>query len=252
MNAAPDSIAGPANTGGWSRKKLFLLFLAAIGIHFASVVAFGVKKNPPPREVGAVPHLQLAQNSLEITALTDPTLFVLPHEALDGVPAAWRKPPQPDEPSFHWAENEPPPFLKPLAEDFGANFAAFLKTNQMTRGSLDFKPAPQVAAPEAAVEPMLPQHSILKINGDLAVRPTPNLPVVPVIPCNDVIRPSRVQAVVDSDGNVISAVLLESSEFADADRKALELARQIQFAPTGSTAMGEFIFTWHTVPITQP
>lgn len=250
MNAAPDSMAEPANTGGWSRKKFFLLFLLAVGAHLGCVIVFGAKRNPPARAVPVVPQLQLAQNHREIAALTDPTLFVLPHEALDGVPAAWRNPPQPEEPSFHWAENELPPFLKPVAEDFGANFAAFLKTNRMVNETNDFKPVPQVAAPEVAIEPMLPQRSVLKIKGDLATRPTVSLPTVPAIPYNDVIRPSRVQAVVDGDGNVISTVLLESSEFADADRKALELARQIRFAPANKTVIGELIFTWHTVPVT--
>lgn len=252
MNAAPDSFADAANTGGWSRKKLFLLFLAAVAVHLGGVIVFGVKNNPAPRTVPAVPQLQLAQNHRDITALTDPTLFVLPHEALDGVPAAWRKSPQPDEPSFHWAENEPPPFLKPVAEDFGANFAAFIKTNRMARGTNDFKPAPQVTAAEVAIEPMLPQHSVLNINGGLATRPTVSLPAVPTIACNDVIRPTRVQVVVDADGNVISGVLLESSEFADADRIALELARQIRFAPASKTVIGELTFTWHTVPVTLP
>ena len=252
MNAAPDSIAGPANTGGWSRKKLFFLFLVAVGVHLGCVLIFGTKHPPALRAVPVVPQLQVAPNHREIAALTDPTLFVLPHEGLDGVPAAWRQPPQPDEPSFHWAESEPPPFLKPVAEDFGASFAAFLKTNQVARGSLDFKPAPVVSTPEVTFEPILPRQSVLKINGDLASRPTLSLPMVPAIPCNDVIRPTRVQAVVDADGNVVSSVLLESSEFTDADRKALELARQIRFAPATQTVIGELIFTWHTVPVTPP
>jgi len=61
-----------------------------------------------------------------------------------------------------------------------------------------------------------------------------------------------VQAVVDADGNVISTILMEASEFAPADRTAMELARQFRFAPAGKTSIGELIFTWHTVPAPQP
>jgi outer membrane biosynthesis protein TonB len=64
-----------------------------------------------------------------------------------------------------------------------------------------------------------------------------------------VIAPSKVQALVDTAGNV-SPVLLESSANAAADQIALQLARNLRFAPAPRLMFGEIIFTWHTVPVT--
>jgi TonB family protein len=252
MNAAPESIAASANTGGWSRKKLFVLFLLAVTIHFLCVAVFGVKKNPLPRTPTNLPQLQLAQNFPEITALTDPTLFALPHENLDGFPAAWRKPPPVIEPSFHSANGGSPLFLKPAADDFAEGLAAFLDSHEIARLPLNLKPTPELIASEPATETLLPQQSILKLTGNLATRQTLSLPVIPVVPFNDVIKPTRVQVVVDTEGNVVSAIPLESSESSDADKSALELARLIRFAPAPQTALGELIFVWHTVPASEP
>jgi hypothetical protein len=44
-------------------------------------------------------------------------------------------------------------------------------------------------------------------------------------------------------------VLLQSSEDAEADRLALDLARTLQFAPADRLMFGEIIFNWHTVPV---
>ena len=66
------------------------------------------------------------------------------------------------------------------------------------------------------------------------------------------IAPSKVQALVNTDGNVASAVLLESSSLADADQRALQLVRNLRFAPASRLMFGEIIFTWHTVPTNAP
>ena len=73
-------------------------------------------------------------------------------------------------------------------------------------------------------------------------------PYWPPLPGNDVIAPSRVQVLADAAGQIISAVLLETSGSATADAKALELARNARFAPAAQMTFGEMIFNWHTLP----
>ena len=74
---------------------------------------------------------------------------------------------------------------------------------------------------------------------------------VPSLPYNDVIKPSRVQVLVDEQGNVASDVLLGSSDYDAADQKALELARTARFVPSPGLMFGEMIFNWHTVATTN-
>jgi hypothetical protein len=73
---------------------------------------------------------------------------------------------------------------------------------------------------------------------------------------NDVIAPSRVQLLINRDGTVASAVLLETTGYAaadhcaPADQQALDLARTLRFAPADRLMFGEIDFDWHTVPLT--
>jgi hypothetical protein len=75
---------------------------------------------------------------------------------------------------------------------------------------------------------------------------------LPPWPYTDVIAPSKVQVLVNAAGDVVSAVLLPSgnpSEVhdADADRRALDLARAARFAPASGLTVGQLVFDWHTV-----
>ena len=89
----------------------------------------------------------------------------------------------------------------------------------------------------------------MQISGELAQRPLLSQVELPSIPVNDVIPPSKVQALVDTAGNVASAVLLESSKLDTADQRALQIARNLRFAPAPRLMFGEITFTWHTVPV---
>ena len=69
---------------------------------------------------------------------------------------------------------------------------------------------------------------------------------------NDVIAPSRVQLLVDKNGDVVSVVLLETSGYDPADQTALALARSLRFVPAEKLMFGEIIFNWQTVPTSAP
>jgi TonB family protein len=65
---------------------------------------------------------------------------------------------------------------------------------------------------------------------------------------NDVLSPTVVEAMIDRDGLVISARLIENSGSPKADAEALALARRARFAPSRSGEnipdSGKLIFEW--------
>ncbi|HEY2330248.1 MAG TPA: energy transducer TonB [Verrucomicrobiae bacterium] len=249
-SAETQTLAEPKISGeGWSFQRWIFWIAFAFAAHVAFIFLFGAKKPAAPRAVTNVPQIHFVASGNELVALTDPTLFALPH-AEDFTPAEWLRPPVVEQPEFRWTE--PPPFLPPTTENLGASFHAFMQTNQFANLGLDFKPEPRLAAPVVKIESALPQNSSLQLYGELARRRMLNPISVPTLAWNDVIAPSRVQALVDADGNVVSVVLLESSEYEVADQKALELARAARFVPAAGLMFGELIFNWHTVPANTP
>lgn len=249
-SAEPPSLAAsPSPDAGWSRRKWFTLLLLAIGAHVALVFLLGTNKTPAPRTAANAPQFYLISGNAEIVALTDPTLFVVPHGAADFIPARWGTAPDVAGPSFSWTE--PVPFLSPAPENLGASFSAFMETNQFTNLKLDFKPAPRFATPAVMVESALPKQSTMQFSGELARRLLVH-PALPVLGCNDVLNPDRVQMLVDEAGIVLSVVLLDSSDNEEADRRALEAARATRFKPAAGVTFGEMTVNWHTVPTNAP
>jgi len=249
MNAEPQPLAdGQRPDEGWSFRRWAWCILLALAAHFALVFIFGSKKPLVPRPVSHVPQIHLAGENNELVALTDPTLFVLPHaegfSTLVGQHLNTFA-----QPSFRWTE--PPPFLPIAPATLGANFADYMRTNQFPATTLDLKPPPQVALLFMKFDSALPQTSTFRLAGKIAQRRMLNQIEVPSLPYNDVIKPSRVQVLVDENGNVLSDVLLGSSEYDVADQKALELARKARFIPEPGLMFGELIFNWHTVATTN-
>lgn len=238
----------PLPVAGWSRWRWFLWILVAFVAHVVLICIFGTKKQAPPRPVTNSFQLQLADGASELITLTDPTLFVLPH-AGDFASAVWLRPPAIATPSFHWVE--PACWLPLAAENLGAHFQQFVRTNQFEPApfQLDFKPVPRLLELDSTLPSPFPPTSTFQIRGELAQRRLLNQIHVPSLPVNDVLPPTRVQALVDAAGNVASVVLLETSGFELADTSALALARTAHFAPAARLTFGELIFDWHTVPV---
>ena len=262
---------------GWTRNKFIFLVVFAFALHVALIFIFGTKKQIVPRAVTNVPHLRLADKASELIALRDPTLFARPN-AHDFVTALWQRTPTIRQPLFNWTEA--PHFLLPAPEQFGAAFRGFMKTNPPLEMPSDFKPEPMLIQPIVAFDDAMPQKTTMQISGKLAQRRllgqiefttnngtititgyTPargmaTIPAVtdglPAIPVNDVIEPSKVQALVDPSGTVASVVLLQASGLELADSSALALARNLRFAPAPRLMFGEITFNWHTVPTNAP
>jgi TonB family protein len=250
MNPAPANspaleLTTPQPNHGWSPTRWLAVITLIFGTHVALIYLSGEKKQVNPRAVTNVPKLKIADNSDELIALNDPTLFVLPHQR-DFANAVWLETPPVNPPTFRWTES--PRWLPLPAENLGAAFQQFMRTNYFARPPLDFKPSPKFSTPVLPVKTPLAQNSMLQIVGKLAQRRLLNEINPPSLPDNDVIAPSVVQVLVDTAGNVVSAVLLTPSGLDAADQRALTLARTARFAPSASLTIGRMIFTWHTVP----
>jgi TonB family protein len=249
MNEAPANSIGLAETNppraGWPGRR----WLAVIALVFAAQVALvfllGENKPAVPRAVTNVPRLQLAGDSDGSLALDDPTLFALPHRR-DFAAAVWLKLPDVKPPSFRWTE--PPRLLTLSADSLGAGLGRFAQTNFFSSRTNDFKPAPALSAPALPMAPLLPTHSTMHIEGELAQRQLPAPVSLTNWPFADVLPPCVVQVLVDAAGNVVSAVVLTPSGYDAADQRALAIARTLRFTPGNGPAIGRIIFNWHTVP----
>jgi hypothetical protein len=240
------------------------LFRFRPGMWIAVALVFGAQLallfwlgNPPqpakpfPTPVPPVIHLA-ANDSRELLALQDPTLFVLPHrDNFSG--AAWLKTPAENFTPTNWTE--PPRPLSLLPEKLGASFTAFMQTNlppryrpEMDSGLADVQPT--------SMEP-IGAHSELRIDGDLArLRLLTRLHLPPQTN-SDLLANTVVQLLVDARGNPFSPVILAKSGNGDADAQALIFAKTLRFAPAQAAdlgtvpsdkmTMGRLTFEWQTV-----
>ena len=239
-----------APSEGWSRSRLFTVIVLVAAAQVALLFVFGEKKEILPRAVLNVPMLKLADTTgepLELLALENPTLFVLPNPK-DFASALWLKtytnPPQ----NFRWTE--PPRWLPLSADGLGAAFSRLVQTDSLTDQLFSFRPVPELTTPTMPDEPAPAQNSTIRIRGGLAQRLLPSKISLTNWPYADVLAPCVVQVLVDPPGNVVSTVLLKSSTYKDADDKALELVRALRFTPAANLAFGRVIFNWQTVPPT--
>jgi TonB family protein len=244
-----DWLPGPTPPSeGWSRRKFYSVLGFVLAFHLALIFLFGTKKQIVPRAAINVPHLQMIDNSGELIALRDPTLFARPNPH-DLVTLFWRHLPAIPQPEFNWTE--PPRYLRPDIASFGADFAEFMRESRAAELPLDFKPAPRLPQPASAPMTPMPAETTWQISGALAqlqLLTTNQLKSLPSLPRNDVLAPTSVQALVDVHGNVFSAVVLQSSGDPDADRLAVQLVSNLRFAPATQLTFGQLTFTWRTVP----
>jgi TonB family protein len=242
-----DRPAGPKRGGGWTPGRWLAVIALFFATHVALIFLSGEKKEIVPRAIVNIPRLTLANNSDELIALSDPTLFALPHQR--DFAAAWLKIPNVLQPTNRYTElPHPLPFS---TDGLGAALGQFMQTNFFVISQPpDFKLMLELSVTTLPVGPALAQNSTMQIEGELAQRQLPSQISLTNWPYADVLAPCAVQVLVNEAGDVVSTVLLESSSYKEADDKALELARALRFTPSSQLALGRIIFNWHTVPMT--
>jgi hypothetical protein len=236
----------------WSRLRWLTVIALVFATHVALVFLFGEKKEIVPRSITNAPALTLANDSDELLALNDPTLFALPHQR-DFASAGWQKILAIKPPAFRYTEApQPLPFS---ANGLGAMFGPFMRTNFFASQPPDFKPVAELNTPTLPVEPAHAQNSTMQVEGELAQRQLSSPISLTNWPYADVIAPSRVQVLVDASGNVVSTVLLPPADgftaadhFSEADQRAREIVRALRFTPASHLTFGRIIFKWQTVP----
>jgi hypothetical protein len=205
----------------------------------------------------AIPAIALAaEYDPGLAALSDPTLFALPHApGFSGT--AWKLTPRVGYVAADWSE--PLRWLELPAEKLGSSFRQLL-TEIPPPLALTEKTAPRLAALEFAADFFpLPTQTALRFEGELAGREL--LLPVPLQSWSvaDVLAASEVRVLVDAAGNVVSALLLAGCGLAEADERAVALTRAARFVPLAagdsarraispaSVTAGKMIFQWHTV-----
>lgn len=267
---------GPIPPRKWSWTRWAAAVAIVFLLHVVLIFVFGARKAIPPAPVRHAPSLALvAESSGDWLALNNATLFALPGN--NGFAASmWMEmPPIPIHPQ---GLPEEPHLLSPSNSVQMAGlvsaFSRFVQTNHFAGIHFEYNQPPEVAAPDTPTQPPIAQSSTLQIEGEIAQRHLLTPIHLPSWPDSDVDAPSIVQVLVDAAGNVVSAVLLPQEIMSQgnsweppltrntkADPWAVGLARNLRFSPlpsgeaAGSNALarlaiGQLVFTWHTVSVT--
>jgi len=208
------------------------------------------------RKPAAAPAIHLAgAGSAELLALSDPTLFALPHfRSFSG--EAWLKPPGSPNHWFEWTEE--PRWLTASPAEFPRADNIASQTTRLDAFEVVSASAPQPPSLVIAAPPQFREKSALKITGALANRRLPRLPELPSWKFTDLMTNTVVGLVVDGEGIPRSERLLVRSGLKEADDYGLKITRELRFEPlpgaerAGSSVAlqmmwGELVFQWHGI-----
>ncbi len=196
----------------------------------------------------------------------DPALFALPDPRSFSGPA-WLVP-SPVQFEIPKARHEPRWLSPPVV--WGADFAAFLRTNQtlaVTRLDSPNPPLFLLNLPPRQID----QRSSFRVSGPASARLQMPVPELPQLPLSSVLPELEVEVEVNADGNAVTARLLDEmvattrEQQADmilAGRESLSIARRLTFArsPERKAASHPFshietvriVFEWAPMPSRQP
>jgi hypothetical protein len=212
---------------------------------------------PPPlpaRPADFPPSLSLSgPAAADVLALSDPTLFALPHRENFSGPA-W----------LNIREQEPPviqestPWLALDQEQLGDELQNYMATNRPTDASLFDKSDLRLKQPLVPNTQPFSTPSTLRLRGDLTRRRLLNPPSLPAWPSADILTNTVVDVLVAADGIPIRPTLHVPAGFPEADRYALREVRKARFEPLLATnpanpleglVWGQFVFEWQTLPL---
>lgn len=236
-----------------------LVFAGQMGLIFWLSIPQHVQARRVP---GPPPSLQLAAaGSRELLALSDPTLFALPHREGFSGPAWFNVSNLTFEP-FVWTEE--PHWLGLDSNELGA---AFSKVIERAPASI---PLPSKATgdesrlPELPFPNPFPTKSSLRLSGDLARRHLSKPLELRSVEYTNILTNSVVQVLLSQDGRPVSCTLLPpGSGWNAADAEALALARSARFQPLSregpgyqpkpseGLTVGQMVFQWNTILVPE-
>ncbi len=253
-------IAARVEPGNWlPRRRLLVVLLIAV-LQTGLIFWLGARTPGRGRRTNSGPRIYLpADQRSELAEGGNPTLFVLANRHGFSGPA-WLAVSSLPNTLPDWSE-PPRPLARPIRK-FGETLRRFVANNLSTPLEIAAKAEPQPDAVELYLVPDLtPAQSTLTLEGQLADRPLASNFNLNSWPAGDILANSVVQAGVDKNGRVFSAVLLAKSGSKDADESALSLAKSAHFQPlrgndpAGPEASppalhwGRLVFHWQTVPL---
>lgn len=246
----------------WPRARWWLALVLVMALQLGFIFVLSDRSPVVVQKTRPAPTIHVASDEPdELLQLSDPTLFVLPHQqGFSG--ETWLKIPTLAASSNQWTE--PRRWLLLEEETLGTTFSQFMTTNFFETGRFEMMPSPRLTRLEVEPEIMIAGKSSVRLEGALSERRL-RVPVeVPPWPYVDVIAPSKVQVLVDAAGNVISSLLLPSENQlepvtplkSEADKNAVRLAKTARFEalPRGSpdVTVGVMNFNWQIIsPMTN-
>jgi hypothetical protein len=254
----------PESEAGWSAKKLWSMTLVLFVAQALTVMMLSDRANVQPRVAAVHPVITLlsepgaGHSLLAQHAVSDPTLLALPSATGFSGPA-WLKLSRTEHRLLDWSE--PDQWLAQSSAQLGATFTHFVQASVPPPLLPADKPAPKASElelPKLTVR----EQSTYRLEGDLARRKLLTSPLPRSWPHNDLLANTEVELVVDRQGHVHSASLLNTTSPNDtaqrnADQYALKLVRGLRFEPleasgqTNALMLGRIILEWLTVPLTQ-
>ena len=230
----------PPQWGWW----VAVVFVLQVLFFWAASKAVQKKDSPPPP-------LELASiedgNLLARLALEDPVALSRPNK--HGFSGFWLKTTPEEHRLTQWVPLDIPlPQESNLVENI---LGHFLEEGPSKKMRSFVKPNPKLTRVSVPLLGMR-NSSRLELQGDIRKLIMDELVILPSgWLAGKLLKESRVQVMVDGEGKVMNGALIQSSGYAPADQKAIDIAlRDISFGKsTNEVVIGDLVFYWHTDPV---
>ena len=239
-----------------ARRWLLLLavvFVVQVGLIFllSGEPAKPVTASKALPSLQILPYRMTESQFMETFLATDPSLFVTANQhGFSG--DAWLKAP----PRFYEyheiiKRTEPPFWLALNLRQFGNTVSEFIQTNLVASANQPVVSPPKIHFKMSfSSDSSYPAktNSQMFIEGAVADRLLVNPPQLETWPHPDLLTNSIAKIAVDAGGTVLSSRLISRSGSEEADNRALEISRNLEFSPARNTGLswGTIIFDWQT------
>lgn len=242
----------------WSRRRWWGMVTLVFIVQLALVFWLGSTAPIHPRPVSSNLTFRFAgTGAAELLAVTDPTLFALPHRQNRVMPARAASP-RPAHQFSPWPTRTNQ--LLPVLGQANTVFNPLVETNDFTALQLPVRPRSLPTIPNLPPPVTLAGQSELHLEGNLAGRRLIAPLELKSWPYPDILASSVVEVLVDAEGRPVLSRLISSSGLPAADQHALEQAKAARFEPadrspsgadsneTARLSSGRMTFRWYTVP----